>query len=208
MHIMQILNDDTLFFGLFLVIFIAGWIVRGYYESKSPDARKSLAELKRQPLEYESRQSMALLSMYGLLLLAGVVVYIFYRRSLSWTQLPLMPILRWVGVVVGIICLPLIAWVQSTLGVSFSKTLTIQEGQKLVKTGPYSRIRHPMYSVFTLWFLSWFIVSTNLLFAISWIFWVAYIVIRIPQEEEMLIEKFGDEYREYMKNTGRLLPRI
>jgi protein-S-isoprenylcysteine O-methyltransferase Ste14 len=33
-------------------------------------------------------------------------------------------------------------------------------------------------------------------------------LIRLPKEEEKLIEKFGDEYRSCMKRTGRLLPRI
>jgi protein-S-isoprenylcysteine O-methyltransferase Ste14 len=205
---MQILNDENLFFGLFLVIFFMGWLLRGYYGRKSPDYRKSFAELKRQPLEYESRESFALLSLNGLILFAALVIYVFFTAQFYWMQLPLMAIVRWIGVVVGIGCLPLVAWVQWILGESSSKTLTIQDDHKLVKTGPYSRIRHPMYSVHTFWFLSWFLVSTNLLFAIYWILWIAYIAIRIPQEEKMLIEKFGDEYREYMRNTGRLLPRI
>ncbi len=34
------------------------------------------------------------------------------------------------------------------------------------------------------------------------------LLVRLPKEEEKLIERFGDEYREYMKRTGRLLPRI
>jgi protein-S-isoprenylcysteine O-methyltransferase Ste14 len=205
---MQILNDENLFFGLFLVTFFMGWLLRGYYGRKSPDYRKSFAELKRQPLEYESRESFALLSLNGLILFAALVIYAFFMPQFYWMQLPLMAIVRWIGVVVGMGCLPLVAWVQWTLGESSSKTLTIQDDHKLVKTGPYSRIRHPMYSVHTLWFLSWFLVSTNLLFAIYWILWIAYIAIRIPQEEKMLIEKFGDEYKEYMRNTGRLLPRI
>jgi protein-S-isoprenylcysteine O-methyltransferase Ste14 len=62
--------------------------------------------------------------------------------------------------------------------------------------------------VYTFWFLSWFLISTNILFAISWILWIVYLVIRIPQEEQMLIEQFDDEYREYMRKTGRIFPRI
>ncbi len=34
------------------------------------------------------------------------------------------------------------------------------------------------------------------------------LLVRLPKEEEKLIERFGDEYREYMKRTGRLLPRL
>lgn len=205
---MQILNNESFFFVLFWVIFFVGWILRGYYESKSPDSKKSLAELKQQPLQNESRESFALLSLFGLVMLVAIIVYAFYTSSFPWMQLPLLPIVRWLGVVLGLICLPLIGWIQRALGESFSKTLTIHEDHKLVTTGPYSRVRHPIYTVFTFWFLSWVLISTNLLFVITWILWLAYVVIRIPQEERMLIEQFGKEYEEYMRNTGRLFPHI
>ncbi len=205
---MQILNDESLFFWIFLVIFFVGWTLRGYYERKSPDYKKSLSELKKQPLQYESRESVALLGLFGLVMLIALIVYAFFPTSFPWMQLPLVPLVRWIGVIAGLICMPLIAWVQRTLGESFSKTLTIQEDQELITSGPYSRIRHPIYTVFTFWFLSWVLITTHLLFAITWILWLCYIVIRIPQEEQMLLEQFGDAYREYMERTGRLLPHF
>jgi protein-S-isoprenylcysteine O-methyltransferase Ste14 len=202
------LYEEGIFFGFFWVIFFAGWVLRGYYESKSPDSKKSLSELKRQPLQNESRESFALLSLFGLVMLVAIIVYAFYTSLFPWMQLPLIPILRWLGVIVGMVCLPFIAWIQRTLGESFSKTLTIHEDHKLVTTGPYSRVRHPIYTIFTFWFLSWVLITTNLLFVIMLVLWLAYVFIRIPQEEKMLIEQFGDEYKEYMKSTGRLLPHL
>lgn len=203
---MQIVIDENFFFVSFFLIFLVGWIIRAYFSRNSPDYKKSLSELKRQPLEYESPLSLALLSTFGLVMLIALIIYAFYVTLFPWMQLPLPAIVRWIGILMGIVCLPLIAWVQSALGVAFSKTLTIQEGQELVTTGPYSRIRHPMYLVHTFWFFSWFLISTNLLFAICWIFWSVYVFVRIPQEEQMLLEQFGTGYEEYMKNTGRLLP--
>lgn len=205
---MQILNNESTFFVLFLVIFFMGWVMRGYYGRKSPDYKKSFSELKKQPLEYESRGSYTVLSLFGLTLFAALILYSFYMQMFPWMQLPLIPVLRWVGVIIGLICQPIIAWVQWTLGASFSKTLTIQEGHKLIMEGPYSRVRHPMYSIHTFWFLSWFLVSTNLFFGLSFILWVFYLILRIPQEEKMLIEQFGDEYREYMDHTGSLFPQF
>lgn len=205
---MQILDSESTFFVLFLVVFFMGWIMRGYYGRNSPDYHKSFSELKKQPLEYESRGSYALLSLFGLTLFAALILYSFYTQMFPWMQLQLIPVLRWLGVIIGLICQPIIAWVQWTLGASFSKTLTIQEGHKLVMEGPYNRVRHPMYSIHTFWFLSWFLISTNLFFGLSFILWVFYLVLRIPQEEKMLIEQFGDEYREYMDKTGSLFPRF
>jgi len=205
---MQSIFGEGFFLDLFLIIFFTGWIFRAYFGRKSPDYKKSLAELKRQPLQNESPLSFALQATFGLVLLVAFIFYVSRSTMFSWMQLPLPLIVRWIGVVVGLISLPIMGWVQRTLGASFSKTLIIQKDHKLVTTGPYSRVRHPMYSSHTFWFLSWFLISTNLLFGISWILWLAYVVVRIPQEERMLIEKFGEEYEEYMKRTGSLFPTL
>jgi protein-S-isoprenylcysteine O-methyltransferase Ste14 len=54
--------------------------------------------------------------------------------------------------------------------------------------------------------LSWVLVSANLLFLVYYVLSVLLIVVRIPREERMMLEEFGEEYRIYMKRTGRLLP--
>jgi protein-S-isoprenylcysteine O-methyltransferase Ste14 len=56
--------------------------------------------------------------------------------------------------------------------------------------------------------LSWVLVSANLLFLIYYALAVLLITLRIPKEERMMLEQFGEEYRVYMKRTGRLLPHI
>ncbi|MHA1964522.1 MAG: methyltransferase [Candidatus Thorarchaeota archaeon] len=199
---------SNIFLISFLVVFFLGMIFRGYYSRKSADYKKSLGELKRQPFEHESRLSIALQVLMGIFMIFGLVIYVFYTPLFPWMQLPLPDLIRWIGVVTGLVSLPFIAWVHWALGVVFSKTLTIQENHQLVTTGPYSRIRHPMYTVFTFWFLSWFLISANLLLLITWIITMLYFIIRIPQEERMLLEQFGESYREYMSKTGRLFPKL
>jgi len=77
-----------------------------------------------------------------------------------------------------------------------------------VTTGVYEWVRHPMYAAHLLW------AAAQLLLLQNWIagpsFLVASIplyVARIPREEEMMLEEFGDEYRRYAERTGRFLPR-
>lgn len=86
--------------------------------------------------------------------------------------------------------------------------MKLQTDHRLVTSGPYRRIRHPMYTVLIMYELSWVFVSANLLFLVYYVFSVFLIAVRIPREERMMLEKFGEEYRVYMKRTGRLLPRF
>ena len=63
-----------------------------------------------------------------------------------------------------------------------------------------------MYAVLIVYELSWVLVSANLLFLVYYVLSVLLIVVRIPKEERMMLEKFGEEYRIYKKRTGGLLP--
>jgi protein-S-isoprenylcysteine O-methyltransferase Ste14 len=65
-----------------------------------------------------------------------------------------------------------------------------------------------MYTVHIVYFLSWVLVSANLLLLINYLLTLLLITRRIPREEQMLLERFGQEYRDYMKQAGRLLPRL
>jgi protein-S-isoprenylcysteine O-methyltransferase Ste14 len=94
-------------------------------------------------------------------------------------------------------------------GRNWSMVLEIKEGHHLVKTGIYTKIRHPMYAQF------WILVSAQGIVLANGLVIVFGIVaggllyfLRVPREEEMLIAEFGDEYRDYMKTTGRVIPKV
>ncbi|MFW9831434.1 MAG: isoprenylcysteine carboxylmethyltransferase family protein [Candidatus Thorarchaeota archaeon] len=202
------MNGDFLFLILFLVIFIVGMIIRGYYGRRSPDREKSIRNRLRAAVEHEGRLSFVLLMVQALFMVFSVVLYIFFTTQLFWFQVVLPDWLRWIGVSLGVISLPFLWWVQATLGRAFSPSLTIQAQHTLVTHGPYRYVRHPMYTVHLFYCLSWFLISANILFFITWILMVFYIIVRIPKEEKMLLARFGDEYRQYMNRTGRLVPPL
>ena len=81
--------------------------------------------------------------------------------------------------------------------------------QTLVTSGPYQFIRHPIYTAFLLILGSTLFISANWLIGLCWIgMTVLEIVSRIQFEESLLVEYFGDQYRDYVKKTGRLLPKV
>jgi len=94
-----------------------------------------------------------------------------------------------------------------TLGKYYSYGLRTLPNHRLIKHGIYRHVRHPIslaaiiYSVGIPLFLSLsgFLLMLGL---------IPLILYRIKIEEKMLIDKFGDEYREYMKKTKKLIPYI
>jgi len=78
----------------------------------------------------------------------------------------------------------------------------------MISHGVYGFIRHPMYASIGLWSLGQGLVLENWL--AGWCALAAFslmYLIRTPREEPMMCESFGEQYRDYMKRTGRLFPR-
>ncbi|MCI0650635.1 MAG: isoprenylcysteine carboxylmethyltransferase family protein [Planctomycetes bacterium] len=94
------------------------------------------------------------------------------------------------------------------LGRNWAVTLQLRRDHELVRSGVYRRVRHPMYAAILLfgvaqgmllanWLAGWSALAT---FALLYI-------LRTPREERMLLDHFGEPYRDYMRASGRLLPR-
>jgi protein-S-isoprenylcysteine O-methyltransferase Ste14 len=94
------------------------------------------------------------------------------------------------------------------LGENWSPKIDVRAGQRLVTSGIYAWVRHPIYAGMFLWALAQPLLVPNWLGGCLMLpaFSLLY-AIRMPQEERMLLEHFGQEYRSYMATTGRLLPR-
>jgi protein-S-isoprenylcysteine O-methyltransferase Ste14 len=102
----------------------------------------------------------------------------------------------------------LIFWLFRSIGNSISPTVSTRTEHRLVTGGIYRYIRHPLYSVGTTFFLSFALMADNWFFAVMAVLAFVLLALRLPNEEAHLIEKFGDEYRDYIKSTGAFLPRL
>ncbi|MFQ6075937.1 MAG: isoprenylcysteine carboxylmethyltransferase family protein, partial [Candidatus Bathyarchaeia archaeon] len=131
------MNDDFIFRILFLVLFLAGGGIRGYYARKILDRKRSIRERLRDTAQVEGKVCAILLMAQGVYLIITMALYLLFSPWTLWAQLPIPDWLRWIGVGVGIMSLPFLIWVQHTLGKHWTVSLEIQEDHKLVTSGPY-----------------------------------------------------------------------
>lgn len=96
-----------------------------------------------------------------------------------------------------------------TLGDYFTRTVTILEGHRVVRSGLYKHLRHPSYTGYLLGNLGLGVAFANWLsIAIIFVPILAASLYRISVEERALFENFGEEYSEYARSTKRLIPKL
>ncbi len=176
--------------------------IRGYYQKKV--ARESFKQL----LSVNRADTLvALIVMLGWESTLGL--YLIYPRALEWARLPFPEWLRWGGVLLGLAALPFFVWTHRVLGDNFSLSVRVRDEHTLVTDGPYQWIRHPTYTYGLLTAIAMFLITANWFTGLMWIGGgLLMFGHRIPREEAGLIDKFGDQYRRYMRRTGRLLPKL
>lgn len=175
---------------------------RGYYIRKHGSEENTL---KKRAEGWVSK----LAGILGLAGFVAILAYVIQPDWLSWATLSLPLWLRWTGVGIALLGFALLQWAQNTLGKSWSDTPRMIREQPLVTSGPHQFIRHPIYAAFILILGSTLLVSANWFIGLTWIGMTALeIASRIGFEEALMLEYFGEQYREYMKRTGRLLPRL
>lgn len=148
------------------------------------------------------------LRLAGLCLWVVTLAYLISPLSVEWATFPLARRIRWGGAVTGIGCAFLMYWTLSNLGKNLTDTVVTRAAATLVTTGPYRWVRHPFYVTAALLMGSVTLLSANWLIGVSSLFVLGLLAIRTPKEEHMLVERFGQQYRDYMATTGRFFPRF
>jgi protein-S-isoprenylcysteine O-methyltransferase Ste14 len=115
---------------------------------------------------------------------------------------------RWIAAAIGVCLNPMAIWVFRSLGSNVSETVLTRDAQRLVTVGPYRWIRHPLYATGGLLFVVTGLLAANaMILALAIVALALIVAVVIPREEAALVGRFGDDYRTYMRHTGRLLPR-
>ena len=172
---------------------------------------RSLGTSKYRRLETKVDRSSTLDTILLALNGIGMLVPIFYVFStwFDFADYSLPAWARWIGVALFALAAVLLHLTHQAIGRSWTPTLGLREDHNLVTDGIFSTIRHPMYAAHLLWGLAQPLILANWIAGFSFLIpQIAQYWLRIGQEEEMMLETFGDEYREYMERTGRFFPKL
>lgn len=180
---------------LFVPMFFAGVVMM----LKNPELLK-----KRLKMKEEQREQSLVIKLSGLMFLAGFILAGLGIRF-DWYKLPRT--VQFIGAAVFLTAYLLYAEVLRE-NTYLSRTIEVQEGQKVIDTGLYGIVRHPMYSVTVLLFLAMPVVLGSVYSFLVFLAYPFIIALRIKNEENLL-ENELEGYREYKQKVKyRLIPFV
>ena len=195
--------NETIFRILAAVILFTGTGISTYFRRKAD--RDSGEKLSRKA---DGTPMMMVIRIGGLILWLSPLVYLINPAWMAWSKLGLPEWARWLGVGIGILCAFGIYWLFSSIGSGITPVSATRKEHKLSTRGIYRWVRHPLYTIGSSFIVSFGMMADNWFIALMGMLAFIGMAIRTPKEEANLIEKFGDEYLEYMKQTGRFLPKV
>lgn len=147
-----------------------------------------------------------------ILLLTGMfIVPLIYSASnwLDFANYSLPTWAGWLGVVLITLALIVFWRAHADLKTNWSPSLEIREKHELITHGIYGYIRHPMYASQWLWVIAQPLLLQNWLAGWLDLFvFILFYVLRVRAEEKLMIDTFGDQYRDYMKKVGGVFPKF
>lgn len=178
----------------------------GWYLIRYRHARRARREKVTRSARGWRENTLLLISLTGL----GIVPLIYTATAMPhFASYAFRPAQAWLGVLVAVAALVMFRLTHRALGRNWSVSLDVRENHRLITDGIYRRIRHPMYTAFWLWAVTQALLLPNWVAGFAGLIGFGTLFFgRIAKEEQMMVDTFGDEYRQYMARTGRLLPRL
>ena len=202
------MTTELTFRVMFVILLVVLLVMRSYFMIKVRRAGERLMPDDQAVAREGGRGVFIIRVMVFVLLIVFLAMYIIGMKWIEAFSFPLPVWLRWVGFVLGLFSVAFWTWTQIHLDTQWSAQLQLRQGHHLVTSGPYTRIRHPLYSAMFGWASALGLLTANWIFVAMAVLSIAGTVVRVPKEEQMMIEAFGDEYKTYMQRTGRFFPRM
>jgi len=150
---------------------------------------------------------------FGTVAILVVAAFLIFARRinlgiLSRRFIPQSETIKAASIVLVAVGVAIAIWARRHIGEYWSSRVALKEDHHLIQSGPYARVRHPIYSGMLLAMIGtglfvgeWrAIIGVLLVFAAHWQ--------KAQREEQLLVGEFGPIYREYCGRTGSLLPRL
>ena len=183
------------------LIFIIAWGVIRY----RPNVKSRKVAISKVSRTLKERFSMVI-SATGLGYIPAAWIFTDYLDGYNYTQNTILMI---IGTGLLLVSLRLFRSTHKALGKMWSHSLDLREGHKLVTTGIYETVRHPMYTAFWLWALGAAFLIPNWVAGFSGLVGFGTLFfLRVGQEEAMMKAEFGEEYEAYMQRTKKVFPNL
>jgi protein-S-isoprenylcysteine O-methyltransferase Ste14 len=191
---------DTTLKIIFLVGFVVSSLIRAPYTKRN--------RLNRIVDDRMTGQEKFLL----LCMSIGMIIVPFLYVLTPWLDFADYQLPTWAGWL-GVVVLAISSWLfwrsHAELGQNWFLSEQIREGHTLVTRGVFRHMRHPMYASLWLWGIAQTLLLQNWIAGlIGLVGFLPMYLMRVPHEEQMMLEHFGEAYRSYMKRTGRVFPRL
>jgi protein-S-isoprenylcysteine O-methyltransferase Ste14 len=137
------------------------------------------------------------------------LAYLAWPPLMQWASLDFAPEIRWIGLPLAILSVALLISVHKHLSQNFTGTVQIRPEGKVVQTGPYAYVRHPMYWSFILFGIGLTFLTSNWFLGGGFLLVILIVmIVRTPVEEKALRDAYGAEYDAYAKRVGKFVPKL
>jgi len=180
---------------------IVPWVAFGVYWLLS--AMKTRATVRRE----------SFVARYGVMLVEAVGFNLLFNRGLDIGPLgrhflPRTTATATVGIVLTWTGLAIAVWARYHLGQFWSGRITLKQDHQLIRTGPYARLRHPIYTGLDVAAIGTAVVLDHWRSVAGVCVVILGFVIKAKREEALLAGQFGESFEEHRKHAGFLLPRL
>ena len=184
------MEDEQTFRTILIVCALALFPVAIFHRVKSQSTGESLDRWQEGPLILFTLRPIGIATMLGL------IAYMINPRWMAWSSMPVPTSLRWIGVGVGIAGGALLVWTMRSLGKNLTDTVVTRKEHALVTKGPYQWVRHPFYDAVAMSVIANALVAANWFLLAGGIVTFTLLLLRTGREEQRLIDRFGDSYRQ------------
>lgn len=196
------MNHEATLRAVLIVVMLLLIPIGMYHRLKSQSSGETLD--RRQ----EGLFILATLRPLGAAFWLGVFAWMINPAWMAWSHVSLPIWSRWTGVGALLSGCALLVWTFRSLGRNLTDTVVTRAQHSLVVHGPYRWIRHPLYSSAALLVTAISLITANWFFFVTGVALLCVLIARTRTEEENLVARFGESYRQYMDRTGRFLPRV